>query len=107
MYNDQLKFYDSLIAMCPNIERKGKTMPYTSENGYMFTLLNKTGQIGFRFNKTDQEHFFEIYNTTYFYSYGAKMKGYILIPEHLYADTKLLIELIKKSRDYVKSLPPK
>ena len=43
MWEENLKRYDELIAKCPRFERKGKTMPYTSSNGYMFSLLNKKG----------------------------------------------------------------
>ncbi|OIQ30842.1 MAG: hypothetical protein BM564_01115 [Bacteroidetes bacterium MedPE-SWsnd-G2] len=107
MYNENLKFYDSLIALCPDITRKGKTMPYTSENGYMFTLLNKAGELGIRFDKNEQERLIQELNTDYFYSYGAKMKGYILIPQDLYQDKDLLVTLINKSKAYVMSLPPK
>ncbi len=46
MYEERRDLYDQLIARCPRIERKGKTMPYTSANGYMFSLLNKAGEIG-------------------------------------------------------------
>ena len=41
MWEEKLKLYDELISKCPRFERKGKTMPYTSANGYMFSLLNK------------------------------------------------------------------
>lgn len=45
MWDKRLKIYDELVANSPRIERKGKTMPYTSANGYMFSLLNKAGEI--------------------------------------------------------------
>ena len=45
-WKDRLALYDQLISKCPNFERKGKTMPYTSANGHMFSLLNKAGEIG-------------------------------------------------------------
>lgn len=48
-WNERLAFYDRLIAANPNFERKGKTMPYTSVNGHMFSQLNK-GCLIFCFN---------------------------------------------------------
>ena len=46
MWKEKLKIYDELVSKCSRFERKGKTMPYTSANGYMFSLLNKDGEIG-------------------------------------------------------------
>ena len=54
-YEEARKRYDELVARCDRIERKGKTMPYTSANGYMFSLLNKAGEIGIRFSKDVQK----------------------------------------------------
>ena len=66
MYEEKLKLYDELVAKCPRFERKGKTMPYTSANGYMFSLLNKAGEIGIRFSKEVQEKYLEEFSTTIF-----------------------------------------
>ncbi len=46
--------YDQLVAKCERFQRKGKTMPYTSANGHMFSLLNKDGELGMRFSKEVQ-----------------------------------------------------
>ena len=59
MWEEKLKIYDELVAKCPRFERKGKTMPYTSANGHMFSLLNKAGEIGIRFSKEVQRKYIE------------------------------------------------
>ncbi len=82
-------------------------MPYTSANGYMFSLFNKAGEIGIRFSKEVQEKYIEEFNTTIYKSYGAVMKGYILIPENLYTNSELVVSLLNESHDYVMSLDPK
>ncbi len=107
MYEERLKLYDKLVAQCPNFERKGKTMPYTSANGYMFSLLNKDAQFGIRFSKEVQEVYFQKFNTTLYKSYGAVMKGYILIPDELLEDQQLICELLNESYNYVMTLEPK
>ena len=56
-YQEQLKIYDQIVAES-GLERKGKTMPYTSANGYMFSQLNKNGEIGIRLSKEDGNAFF-------------------------------------------------
>ena len=35
----KIALYDKLLATNPQIKRKGKTNPYTSHNGHMFTHL--------------------------------------------------------------------
>jgi hypothetical protein len=50
---ERLALYDRLVSKRPEIERKGKTVPHTSANGYMFSLVNKAGEIGIRFSKED------------------------------------------------------
>lgn len=107
MWEENLARYDALIAAHPILERKGKTVPYTSVNGHMFTLLNKDGELGFRMSKEDGEAFMEKYNTTRFKSHGAFMRGYVLIPDTLLEDEETLMEYLEQSYAYALSLKPK
>lgn len=107
MNKEKLKIYDSLIAKCDRFERKGKTMPYTSANGYMFSLFNKSNEIGIRFSKELQKKYLEAYKTTLYKSYGAIMHGYILIPEAMWKDEDMVLKLLNESYDYVMTLKPK
>jgi hypothetical protein len=107
MYNKKLEEYDQLVAKCSRFKRKGKTMPYTSANGYMFSLFNKDAQIGIRFSEVRKKELIETLETSIYKSYGAVMKGYVLIPELLLKDTDLIVALLNESFDYVMSLPPK
>ena len=107
MWKQKLELYDKLVANCPRFDRKGKTMPYTSANGYMFSLLNKDGQLGIRFSKRVQEKYIEEFDTTIFNSYGAVMKGYLLIPDHMLEDLDKLAEYLNEAFDYVMGLEPK
>ena len=106
-WKEKLDIYDQLVSKCPRFERKGKTMPYTSANGYMFSLLNKDGELGIRFAKEVQEKYMKELDTTYYKSYGATMKGYILIPESMWEDLDALAKLLDESYDYVMTLEPK
>lgn len=107
MWEEKLKIYDALVAKCPRFERKGKTMPYTSANGYMFSLFNKAGEIGIRFSKSVQEKYMKEFDTTFYKSYGATMKGYILIPDEMLEDLDALANYLDESYDYVMTLEPK
>jgi len=106
-YEAHLKLYDASVAKCPRFERKGKTMPYTSANGYMFSLLNKEGDLGIRFSKDVQEKYIKKLKTTTFKSYGATMQGYVLIPESLLKKQSSLVRYLNESYDYVMTLEPK
>ncbi len=107
LWESKLKIYDDLVAQCPRFVRKGKTMPYTSANGHMFSLLNKSGEIGIRFSKPVQQNYLKKFNTTLFKSYNAVMHGYILIPDAMLENLGLLAELLNESFDYVMSLDAK
>lgn len=107
MWEEKLKKYDALVARCPRFERKGKTMPYTSANGYMFSQINKAGELGIRFSKEVQEKYMKELNTTIYKSYGAIIKGYILIPDEMLDDPDNLAKYLNESYDYVMSLKPK
>lgn len=107
MWQEKLKVYDELVAKCNRFKRKGKTMPYTSANGYMFSLYNKSGEIGIRFSKEVQETYIKEFNSSIYKSYGAVMKGYVLIPETMLADLDNVSKYLDESYDYVMSLEPK
>ncbi|KQC31370.1 hypothetical protein [Flagellimonas eckloniae] len=107
MREEVLKIYDELVAANPNFPRKGKTMPYTSANGYMFSLLNKAGELGIRLSKKDTEAFDTAFGAKPFISYGATMREYVLIPKSLLEDRETLGKYLQKGYEYVMSLPPK
>ncbi len=72
-------------------------MPYKAANGYMFSLFNKKGEIGIRFSKEVQQKYMEKFQTTLYKSYGAVMKGYILIPEAMLEDLDTLSTYLDES----------
>ncbi|MCE7992991.1 MAG: hypothetical protein HEP71_13465 [Roseivirga sp.] len=107
MWEENLRRFDKIVAMCPELARLGKTMPYTSANGHMFSLLNKAGELGFRLSKEDGEKFMNEHQTTRFKSHGAFMRGYVLIPENMFDDLELVASYLDKAHQYVLTLEPK
>ncbi|WP_343485619.1 hypothetical protein [Allomuricauda sp. d1] len=105
--DELLEIYDAVVVANPNFQRKGKTMPYTSANGYMFSLVNKANELGIRLSKEDQKEFDASYGAKPFISYGATMRDYVLIPEPLLSDHEVLGKYLQKGFEYVMSLPPK
>lgn len=107
MRDEKLHIYDQLVAQCNRFERNGKTMPYTSANGHIFSLFNKANEIGIRFSKSVQEKYINQYSTSTYTSYNATMRGYILITEEMLKNPKTVVSLLNESYDYVMSLDPK
>ncbi len=106
-WSDRLKIYDELIAKSSRYKRMGKTVPHTRANGYMFSLLNKEGEIGIRLSKEEQAAFIEKYDSGPYFSHGATMKDYVIVPDNLLTDLDVLSTYVEKSFDYVNALPSK
>jgi hypothetical protein len=102
-----LELYEKLVATNPNIKRKGKTMPYTSLNGHMFSFLDKEGKVGLRLPKEEREKFLTDYKTELSVQYGAVMKEYVVVPDDLLKKTDELEKYFETSYEYVSSLKPK
>jgi len=107
IYEKKLRIYDELVAKCSRFERNGKTMPYTSANGYMFSLLNKDAELGIRFSKEVKEKYIKQFSSTEYKSHGATMKGYVLIPDKMLKDLDTLSKYLDESYDHVMTLTPK
>ena len=107
MPSDKLELYDRLIENNPEIERKGKTTPYTSLNGHMFSFLSKEGIMGLKLSKNDGEDFIRNFKGKLIEQHGRIMKEYVEIPSDLLLNTKSLSKHPQKSLDYVSKLKPK
>jgi len=99
--------YDKAVSMLPDIERKGKTTPYTSVNGHMFSFLSKEGVMGLRLSDADREQFTREHNTTLITQHGVVMKEYVEVPHTLLEDTEECAGYIRRSYAYVSGLKPK
>ena len=102
-----LELYDRLAATNPDLKRKGKTMPYTSLNGHMFSFLTKEGMLALRLPKNDRETFITQFDTELCIQYGRVMKEYVIVPEELLEQTDQLKEYFDISFKYIGSLKPK
>ena len=54
----------TLLLKASDLKEREKTVPYTSTNGYMFSLLNKEAELGIRLPKDVAETFMDQYQTT-------------------------------------------
>jgi len=104
---DKLELYEKLVATNPSVERKGATMPYTSLNGHMFSLLTKTGKLALRLPTEARDAFLKKYKTKLCEQYGIVMKEYVEVPDALLEKTLELKKFFDLSYAYVASLKPK
>ena len=103
----KLALYDKLLATNPHIKRKGKTNPYTSHNGHMFSHLAPPGTLALRLPPADVEAFLAKYKTTLFETYGVVKKDWVVVPDRLFAKTADLARYLDISYRFVKTLKPK
>jgi TfoX/Sxy family transcriptional regulator of competence genes len=106
-YAENLALYEKLVATNPQVARKGATMPYTSLNGYMFSLLTKEGWLALRLPSDVREAFLKKYKTKLCVQYGTVMKEYVEVPDTLLKRTTELRKFFDLSYAYVTSLKPK
>lgn len=104
---ENLALYEKLVSTKPNVERKGDTMPYTSVNGHMFSLLTKDDGVILRLPAGERESFLKKYKTTVPVLYGAVMKEYVDVPDPLLKKTSELKKYFDLSYAYASSLKPK
>ena len=103
----KLALYDKLLATNSKIQRKGKTNPYTSYNGHMFTHLAPPGRLAIRLPPSEVDAFLEKYKTTLFETYGVVKKDWVIVPDRLLAKTTELAAYLEMSYRFVKTLKPK
>jgi hypothetical protein len=104
---NNLALYEKLVATNPSVERKGDTMPYTSLNGHMFSLLTKEGWLALPLPSEAREAFLKKYQTKLCEQYGTVMKEYVQVPDALLKKTAELRKYFELSYAYVSSLKPK
>jgi hypothetical protein len=106
-YAENLARYEALVATNPKVERKGATLPYTSVNGHMFSLLTKEGALVLRLSDADRDAFVKKFKTPAVVLYGAVMKEYVEVPDALLARTKEAKTFFDASFRHVSALKPK
>jgi TfoX/Sxy family transcriptional regulator of competence genes len=104
---DKLALFDKLIAINPEIERKGANNAYAAVNGNMFLLMQPSGVLAMRLPQGTREEFLKKYKTGLYEAYGAVMKEYAAVPDALLGKTKELQKYLASSYEYVKTLKAK
>lgn len=104
---EQVLLYEKLLALFPEVERKGAGFPYTAVNGNMFSLLNEKGSLVLRLPEGEREAFLKKYKTKLNEAYGIVQKEYVVVPDALLRKTAELREHFQVSLAYAASLRSK
>lgn len=99
--------YEKLVAADGRVTRKGDTMPYTSLNGHMFSVLHKDATLALRLPPEPRSAFLKKYKTWLSKQYGSVQPEYVVVPDALLAKTRELQPYFALSYSYVASLKPK
>ncbi|HKW46533.1 MAG TPA: hypothetical protein VJN70_03780 [Gemmatimonadaceae bacterium] len=102
-----IALYEKLVATNPRVERKGDTMPYTSVNGNMFSVVSKEGIVCLRLSADQRDAFSAKYKTKPVVMYGALMKEYVAVPPALLEKTKEAAQYFEMSYAYATTLKAK
>ena len=105
--SDVLALYEALVATRPGLAREGKTMPYTSVNGHMFSFLTPTGTLALRLPAPDRTAFLDRYRTALVEQHGHVLPEYVAVPADLLGRVNELRPYFDRSFDHVSSLRPK
>ncbi len=104
---EQVALYEKLVALFPEVERKGADFPYTSLNGNMFSLLNEQGKMVLRLGQPERDAFLAKYKTKVNEAYGIVQKEYVVVPDDLLRKTAEIKRHFAASLAYAGSLTPK
>jgi hypothetical protein len=106
---EKLALFDKLIAVRPEIERKGANNAYAAVNGNMFLLMQSDGVLAIRLPEEAREEFLKKYKTKLHEAYGAVMKEYVAVPDGVLVAGKVkeLQKYVASSYNYAKSLKAK
>ena len=106
---EKLALFDELIAIRPEIERKGANNAYASVNGNMFLLMQADGVLAIRLPEGAREEFLKRYKAKLHEAYGAVMKEYVAVPEAALVARKIkeMQKYVAASYEYAKALKAK
>jgi hypothetical protein len=104
---EKVFFYEKLVIGHANAELKGATIPYTSLNGHMYSMLTKGNEVAIKLPEEDRKKFLAKYKTKLVEQYGIVQKEFVVVPDSLLKKTEELKPYFDISYNYVGSLKPK
>jgi hypothetical protein len=104
---EKVKLFAKLVATQPKAELKGDTIPYTSLNGHMYSMLTKADEVAIKLPEEERVKFITKYKTKLLEQFGIVQKEYVLVPDALLKKTVELKPYFSLSYNYVSGMKPK
>jgi len=105
--DEVIAIYEKVVTAIPGLERKGDTLPYTSLNGNMFSMVDSEGNIVLRLPKDALDAFMKKHNAKLQEAYGVVRKEYAVVPDKVARDMKELKKYFAMSYEYALTLKSK
>lgn len=104
---NKIDFYLKIVSAYPNLKLKGASMKYTSVNGNMFSFLTNEGELSIRLPEKARQDFIKLHQTNLSIQHGVIMKEYVVVPDKLFKEVRLLKRYFKLSYEYAHTLKAK
>ena len=104
---EKVVLYEQLVGSHAGAVRKGATIPYTSLNGHMYSMLTKGDEVALRLPEPQRTKFLDKYKTKLVEQYGIVQKEYVVVPATLLKKTAELKKYFDISYNYVNGMKPK
>jgi len=105
--DEKIAIYNKLVATHADAVRKGATIPYTSLNGHMYSMLTKGDDVALRLPEEARQPFLDKHKTKLVEQYGVVQKEYVVVPDTLLKKPKELQRYFDMSYKYVSGMKPK
>src|ERR1700761_3238854 len=98
---EKVELYNKLLASHSDAVRKGATIPYTSLNGHMYSMLTKSDEVAIKLPVAELAKFMEKYKTKQVEQYGIVQNEFVVVPDSLLKKTSELKPYFDMSYDHV------
>ena len=102
-----LEYYTKLVSTIPQLSIKGKILPFTTYNGYVFSFVDKDGFLALRLPLKARKTFIRKYQANFCEANGTVLKEYVVIPGKLLTEIDELKLYFELSFQYVRKLRSK
>lgn len=104
---EKVALYEKLVTSHGKAELKGDTIPYSSLNGHMYSMLTKGDEVAIKLPEDAMEKFKVKYKTKHPEQYGIIQTKFVVVPDSLLKKTNELKPYFEVSYNYVAGLKAK
>ena len=84
---EKVALYNKLVATHPGAVLKGATIPYTPQNGRMYSFISKEDVVTLKLPEDERIKLIDRYKTKLAENYGVVQKEFVAVPDSLLKKT--------------------